>query len=48
MIYRTNHWDRRLDAIDSEFLAYPHDLTELLYGYVVNHPEEFGSVPNPS
>jgi hypothetical protein len=37
-----------LDAIDSEFLAYPHDLTELLYGYVVNHPEEFGSVPNPS
>jgi hypothetical protein len=36
-----------LDALDSEFLAYPHDLTELLFGYVSRHPEEFGPVPNP-
>jgi hypothetical protein len=37
-----------LDAIDTEFLAYPHDLTDLLFGYVGRHPEEFGPVPNPS
>jgi hypothetical protein len=37
-----------LDAIDHEFLAYPHDLTDLLFAYVSQHPEEFGPVPNPS
>lgn len=37
-----------LGAIDSEFLAYPHDLTDLLFGYVLSHPEEFGPVANPS
>jgi hypothetical protein len=36
----------RLDALDSEFLAYPHDLTALLYAYVSRHPEEFGTVPH--
>jgi hypothetical protein len=37
----------KLDALDAEFFAYPHDLTELLYTYVSRHPEEFGTVPNP-
>src|SRR4051794_7440538 len=37
-----------LDAIDSEFLAYPYDLTDLLFDYVCSHPEEFGPVLNPS
>ena len=37
-----------LDALDGEFFAYPHDLTELLYAYVSRHPEEFGTLPNPS
>jgi len=37
-----------LDALDTEFLAYPHDLTELLYAYVSRHPEEFGTVTRPS
>ena len=38
----------QLDAIDREFLAYPDDLTDLLFAYVSRHPEEFGPVPNPS
>ena len=33
-----------LDELDQEFFAYPHDLTELLYAYVSQHPEEFGIV----
>lgn len=37
-----------MDALDGEFLAYPHDLTALLFEYVCRHPEEFGPVPNPS
>jgi hypothetical protein len=37
-----------LDALDREFFAYPHGLTDLLFGYVCSHPEEFGPVPNPS
>jgi hypothetical protein len=37
-----------LDAIDREFLAYPDNLTDLLFAYVCRHPEEFGPVPNPS
>jgi hypothetical protein len=37
----------QLDAIDREFLAYPDDLTDLLFAYVSRHPEEFGPVPNP-
>jgi hypothetical protein len=38
----------QLDALDTEFFGYPHDLTELLYAYVSRHPEEFGTVPRPS
>jgi hypothetical protein len=37
----------KLDALDGEFLSYPHDLTDLLFGYVCRHPEEFGPVLNP-
>jgi hypothetical protein len=34
-----------LNALDQEFFTYPHDLTELLYDFVVKHPQEFGDVP---
>jgi hypothetical protein len=30
-----------LEKLDDKFLEYPHDLTELLYDFVVSHPEEF-------
>ena len=36
-----------LQAVDGEFLAYPHDLTDLLFAYVSKHPEEFGTLPQP-
>jgi hypothetical protein len=36
---------KQLEALDREFFAYPHDLTALVYDYVVRHPEEFGVVP---
>ena len=36
----------KLELLDQEFLAYPHDLTELLFAYVSKHPEEFGTLPN--
>ncbi|TAL39760.1 MAG: DUF4375 domain-containing protein [Alphaproteobacteria bacterium] len=36
-----------LFALDSEFCAYPHNLTDLLYAYVAAHPEEFGPAPEP-
>jgi len=36
-----------LDALDNEFLEYPHDLTDLLFTYVTKHPDEFGDVPKP-
>jgi len=35
----------QLEVFDSEFLEYPHDLTDLLFAYVRKHPEEFGDVP---
>jgi hypothetical protein len=35
----------KLGKLDTEFFAYPHDLTELLFAYVSAHPEEFGPVP---
>jgi hypothetical protein len=35
----------RLEPLDQEFFSYPHDLTELLFDYVADHPEEFGPVP---
>lgn len=34
-----------LERLDAEFMAYPHDLTELLFDYVSKHPGEFGPVP---
>jgi hypothetical protein len=37
-----------LSALDAEFFAYPHDLTELLFAYVSAHSEEFGVLPQPS
>ncbi len=37
----------QLGVLDSEFFAYPHDLTDLLFGYVSAHPEEFGELPQP-
>ena len=33
---------RRLEELDKQFLAYPDDLTELLYDFVKRHPQEFG------
>jgi hypothetical protein len=37
----------KLEALDQEFFSYPHDLTDLLFAYVSEHPEEFGSLPKP-
>lgn len=36
-----------LESLDSEFFAYPHNLTDLLFAYVSAHPEEFGDLPQP-
>jgi hypothetical protein len=36
----------RLAALDSEFFAYPDDLTEMLFEFVHQHPESFGPVPS--
>ena len=35
----------KLEPLDLEFFAYPNNLTELLFEYVSQHPEEFGAVP---
>jgi len=37
----------KLEPLDKEFFAYPHDLTDLLFAYVSKHPEEFGTLPEP-
>jgi len=37
----------KLEPLDQEFFAYPHNLTELLFIYVSQHPEEFGALPKP-
>src|SRR5882762_4764112 len=37
----------QLETLDSEFLEYPHDLTDLLFTYVTKHPDEFGDLPKP-
>ena len=34
-----------LNALDTEFFAYPDNLTELLFQYVSGHPDAFGPVP---
>ena len=31
-------------ALDEEFMAYPDNLTELLFDYVASHPDVFGAV----
>ena|SRR5579864_2438669 len=36
----------KLDELDQEFFAYPHNLTDLLFAFVSTHPEEFGTVSN--
>jgi len=38
----------KLSALDNEFFAYPHNLTELLFAYVSKFPEEFGTLPSPT
>jgi len=38
---------QQLNALDNEFFQYPHNLTDLLFGYVSKHPEEFGTLPTP-
>ena len=35
----------KLEPLDQEFFAYPHSLTDLLFAYVAEHPEEFGTLP---
>jgi len=37
----------RLEPLDQEFFSYPHNLTDLLFTYVSQHPEEFGTLPKP-
>jgi hypothetical protein len=36
----------RLELLDSEFFAYPDNLTTLLFDFVCAHAEEFGPTPN--
>jgi hypothetical protein len=36
-----------LEPLDQEFFSYPHNLTDLLFAYVSQHPEEFGPLPKP-
>jgi hypothetical protein len=37
----------RLAPLDQEFFSYPHNLTDLLFAYVSEHPQEFGPLPKP-
>ena len=37
----------KLEPLDQEFFSYPHSLTDLLFAYVSEHPEEFGTLPKP-
>jgi hypothetical protein len=37
----------KLEPLDQEFFAYPNNLTDLLFAFVSQHPEEFGKVPRP-
>lgn len=36
-----------LESLDQKFFSYPHDLTDLLFAYVSQLPEEFGQLPKP-
>lgn len=35
----------KFESFDSDFMAYPDNLTELLFAYVTAHPEAFGPIP---
>lgn len=37
-----------LEGLDSEFFAYPDNLTNLLFEFVRNHPHAFGPIPSPT
>ena len=37
----------KLEPLDQEFFSYPHNLTDLLFAYVSEHPDEFGTLPKP-
>jgi hypothetical protein len=39
--------EEKLGALDNEFFKYPHNLTDLLFAYVSERPEEFGELPKP-
>jgi hypothetical protein len=41
----TDDTTEQLEAFDSEFFQYPHNLTDLLFAFVSEHPEEFGALP---
>jgi len=41
----TNEMLDKLDALDTEFYQYPHNLTDLLFTFVSNHRAEFGTLP---
>ena len=36
-----------LNALTTEFFTYPNNLTDLLFQYVSEHPDEFGVLPIP-
>ena len=36
----------QMAEFDQQFMAYPDDLTELLFRYVAGHPDVFGPVPS--
>jgi hypothetical protein len=35
----------KLEPLDEEFFAYPHNLTDALFAFVAKHPQEFGELP---
>jgi len=34
-----------LEPLNEEFFSYPHSLTDLLFAFVSEQPEEFGALP---
>ena len=36
---------KQFEKLDSDFMAYPDNLTDLLFAYVASHPEAFGPTP---
>jgi hypothetical protein len=37
----------KLEPLDREFFSYPDSLTDLLFAYVSQHPDEFGTLAKP-